>query len=89
MKFYLKDEGPEDMMEIDLSKYPSAKHITCKEEIGLFVDDVAEFLFNERDGWEWMPDKSTEVIILDDNGKEYKYSIATEYSPDFYCELKE
>lgn len=37
-----------------------------------------------------MSDEDAEVIVIDDNGDEYEYSITTEYEPAFHgkCEGK-
>lgn len=87
MKYYLKKyrEGPEDAIEFQprhpipaCGKY-AAEH--C-------IDDIAEEIYFEGDGWEYMPNETIDVVVIDDDETEYLFEITTEFSPDFYCEYK-
>lgn len=42
----------------------------------------AEYIFNECDGWEYMPNTSTPILVKDGR-KETLFSVYTEFHPSF------
>lgn len=48
------------------------------------IDQYAEHCYNDRDGWEYMPNKSV-IFFAREVGKEEekKFAVYTEFSPDF------
>lgn len=49
------------------------------------VNDFCEYMYSNRDGWEWMASDGghTKIHIVDETGKESVYSFQVDFEPSF------
>ncbi len=53
------------------------------------VCEYAEYAYNNRDGWEYMPDSETEIEVKDITTEEIKiYLVTVEFEPSFSASEK-
>jgi hypothetical protein len=73
-------------MGIDITIGTNPLPAGAQEKLGEFCD----YLYSERDGWEWMKNSTETIVVVDEEGTVRRYSFELEYEPSFYVtELKE
>ena len=54
----------------------------------IFLDyelkEYCEYLYDNRDGWEWMKNSDERIIAVDENGELSYYVFELDYQPVFY-----
>ena len=76
-KLYIPDHGE----TID-----DAYEIECKFGFeDLVVSDYCEYIWSDRDGWDWMSRNqgSTKIHIVDEQGNESVYTFDVDFRPEF------
>ena len=48
------------------------------------LQDYCKYLYNERDGWEWMKDSDERIIAVDESGEMQYFVFELDYEPVFY-----
>jgi hypothetical protein len=82
--FYTGDEY-QDGWECDF-----VKEVSHPLYIDVYVREFCDYLYSERDGWEWMKNSTETIVVVDEEGTVRRYSFELEYEPSFYVtELKE
>ena len=86
-KIYLEDE----YKSFDGDLEPDWE-IECSNSMLLDFDlkGYCEYLYNNRDGWEWMKDSDERIIAIDESGEMLYFYFELDYEPVFYVsEAKE
>jgi hypothetical protein len=79
-KIYLEDEYRDFAGELE----PDSE-IECDPDwLDLELKDYCDYLYSNRDGWEWMKDSDERILAIDESGKMLYYSFEVEYEPVFY-----
>lgn len=60
--------------------------VECSNFITLDYDikEYCKYLYNNRDGWEWMKNSDERIVAVDENGEVYYFHFEVEYEPTFY-----
>ena len=60
--------------------------IECSNSMFLDFDlkGYCEYLYNNRDGWEWMKGSNERIIAIDESGEILYFNFELEYEPVFY-----
>lgn len=48
------------------------------------LQDYCKYLYNERDGWEWMRDSKERIVAVDESGELSYYVFELDFEPTFY-----
>ena len=48
------------------------------------LKEYCDYLYSERDGWEWMKDSDERIIAIDESGKMQYFVFGLDYEPVFY-----
>jgi hypothetical protein len=76
-RIYLEDEY-EDDLEPD-------REIECEPDwLDIELKDYCEYLYNERDGWEWMKNSDERILAIDESGNKLYYHFEVDFKPVFY-----
>lgn len=61
------------------------REIECEPDwLDYELKDYCEYLYNNRDGWEWMKDSDERIIAVDESGEMSYYVFELDYEPVFY-----
>jgi hypothetical protein len=79
-KIYLEQEYKDFNGELEPDR-----EIECELDwLNYELKDYCDYLYNMRDGWEWMKDSDERIIAVDESGKLSYYSFEVDYEPVFY-----
>ena len=76
MKFYIPRHGE---LALDAQDIPG----NSESDPLWFVEQAAEYCYDNYDGWEWL--WPVIFVVVDDDGVEYKFEVEIEYNPVFYA----
>lgn len=79
-KIYLEDDynGSDGDLEPD-------REIECDPILLDYeLKDYCDYIYSERDGWEWMKDSDERILAIDESGNKSYYEFVLEYEPVFY-----
>lgn len=48
------------------------------------LTQYCKYLYDNRDGWEWMRDSDERILVIDESGNKLYYSFEVDYEPVFY-----
>ena len=61
------------------------REIECEPDwLDYELKDYCKYLYNERDGWEWMKDSTERILAIDELGEVSYYSFELDFEPVFY-----
>ena len=52
--------------------------------IDLYVSEFCKYLYDFRDGWEWMKDSPEKIIVVNELGEIRYFNFALDLEPSFY-----
>ena len=48
------------------------------------LKDYCDYVYSNRDGWEWMKDSTERILAIDESGNKLYYSFELDFEPVFY-----
>lgn len=79
-RIYLEDEYRDFAGELEPDR-----EIECDPDwLDYELKDYCDYLYNERDGWEWMKNSDERILAIDESGNKLYYSFEVDYEPVFY-----
>lgn len=48
------------------------------------LKDYCDYLYSNRDGWEWMKDSDERILAIDESGNKKYFAFELDYEPVFY-----
>jgi len=79
-KIYLEDEYDSFDGDLDPDWEIECDPIMLDYELKEYCD----YLYSNRDGWEWMRDSDERILAVDETGEVSYYGFEVEYEPVFY-----
>lgn len=72
-------------LEQEYKDFDGDREIECEPDwLDYKLKDYCNYLYSNRDGWEWMKDSDERIIAVDESGKLSYYSFEVDYEPVFY-----
>jgi len=60
------------------------REIECNPEwLDYELGDYCKYLYDQRDGWEWMKDSSERILAIDESGNKLYFVFELDYEPSF------
>jgi hypothetical protein len=79
-KIYLEDEYQDFAGDLEPDR-----EIECSPDwLDYELKDYCDYLYSNRDGWEWMKGSSERILAIDESGEKLYYSFEVEFEPTFY-----
>ena len=79
-KIYLEQEYKDFDGELEPDR-----EIECEPDwLDYELKEYCDYLYSERDGWEWMKDSDERILAIDESGEKSYYSFEVDYEPVFY-----
>lgn len=79
-KIYLENEYKDFNGDLDPDHEIECDPIWLDYEL----QDYCKYLYNERDGWEWMRDSKERIVAVDESGELSYYVFELDFEPTFY-----
>jgi hypothetical protein len=78
-KIYLEQEYKDFKGELEPDR-----EIECSPGwLDSLLMDYCKYLYDMRDGWEWMKDSTERILAIDESGEMLYYSFEVEFKPTF------
>lgn len=79
-KIYLEDEYRDFAGELEPDR-----EIECEPDwLDYELKQYCDYLYNERDGWEWMKGSTERILAIDESGEKSYYSFEVDFEPTFW-----
>ena len=79
-KIYLEEEYRDFTGELEPDRV-----IECEPDwLDYELKDYCDYVYSNRDGWEWMKDSNERILAIDESGNKMYYSFELNFEPVFY-----
>jgi hypothetical protein len=80
-KLYLEDEYKDFNGDLD-----EDMTVECSNFIMLDYElkEYCDYLYSNRDGWEWMKGSDERILAIDESGEKSYYSFEVDFEPTFW-----